>query len=226
MAAEDTTTKLCRMCGLLKARTEFGRLTSSKDGLASRCRECDRAFHVSWRKAAPEKSRAKQLRHYYRHRVRLLAKQAERRQADGERIRAHERALYARNRERICARKRISARRRWALYKDRIKLYQRAYYRANSAIYKQARDRYMSRRKSAPGRYTQADVQAILQAQKHRCAYCRCKVGANHVVDHIVPLNKGGTNHPRNLQITCSACNSKKRDKDPLDFARQTGRLI
>jgi hypothetical protein len=30
------------------------------------------------------------------------------------------------------------------------------------------------------------------------------------VVDHILPRNKGGINHPANLQTLCSRCNSKK----------------
>ena len=32
----------------------------------------------------------------------------------------------------------------------------------------------------------------------------------NLAVDHIVPQSKGGTDHPRNLQLLCPACNSTK----------------
>lgn len=31
--------------------------------------------------------------------------------------------------------------------------------------------------------------------------------------DHIVPISRGGTNHPSNLQPSCRECNSSKRDQ-------------
>lgn len=44
-------------------------------------------------------------------------------------------------------------------------------------------------------------------------------------VDHIVPLNVGGTNDPCNLQVLCSRCNRQKRDRDKTDFVRWHKRL-
>jgi len=29
-------------------------------------------------------------------------------------------------------------------------------------------------------------------------------------LDHVIARNKGGTDHPDNLQLLCNACNSKK----------------
>jgi 5-methylcytosine-specific restriction endonuclease McrA len=52
------------------------------------------------------------------------------------------------------------------------------------------------------------------------------RLGANYDIDHIKPLSKGGTNHPKNLQLTCPSCNGSKKDKDPLLYARLTGRLL
>lgn len=82
-----------------------------------------------------------------------------------------------------------------------------------------------ARKMQSFGQYTVDDVADILRRQKRRCAYCRCRLDGYHV-DHIVPLSRGGGNDRRNIQILCEPCNLKKHAKDPIDFARENGRLL
>lgn len=50
---------------------------------------------------------------------------------------------------------------------------------------------------------------SIFARDGHRCLACGAT--ANLVIDHILPVLRGGTNDPVNLQTLCRSCNSKKR---------------
>lgn len=77
----------------------------------------------------------------------------------------------------------------------------------------------------AEGSYTDEDVKRIFKQQRGRCAYCRVKLLRFHV-DHIKALASGGSNKPSNIQLTCSPCNSRKSNKDPINYARSIGLLL
>lgn len=82
------------------------------------------------------------------------------------------------------------------------------------------------RRRGAKGTHSQEDIARIFKMQGGRCCYCRARLGA-YEVDHIVPISRGGTNYPNNLQLTCvGACNQEKGARDPLEYARSLGRLL
>lgn len=52
-----------------------------------------------------------------------------------------------------------------------------------------------------------------------RCEACGISAEEKALeVDHIVPVNKGGTNDESNLQALCYSCNAQKRDRDDTDF--------
>lgn len=102
----------------------------------------------------------------------------------------------------------------------------RAYRLANpEAVLATGRNR-RAREKAAEGSHTAADIRRIYALQKGRCACCGVSVGKKYHVDHIIPLIKGGSNWPSNLQIACPMCNVKKRDKDPVTFMQSLGRLL
>jgi 5-methylcytosine-specific restriction endonuclease McrA len=54
----------------------------------------------------------------------------------------------------------------------------------------------------------------ILERDNFQCAYCGKTSYGNKVelhVDHIIPRNKGGSNHAENLVTSCSTCNKGRR---------------
>lgn len=86
---------------------------------------------------------------------------------------------------------------------------------------------YLSRKKGAEGRHTGEDIERIYEEQSGRCVYCNKKLGRKYQVDHIMPLARGGTNWPDNIQLLCrktkGACNQRKHARDPVEFARSLG---
>jgi hypothetical protein len=56
---------------------------------------------------------------------------------------------------------------------------------------------------------------AVFKRDGHKCVLCgkTSKDGVGLVIDHVVPLAKGGTNSERNLQTLCDPCNAGKAGK-------------
>jgi 5-methylcytosine-specific restriction endonuclease McrA len=83
-----------------------------------------------------------------------------------------------------------------------------------------------ARRRGAPGKHTAADIQAIGDRQRWRCAWCSTPCRDDYHVDHIVPLARGGTNWPDNLCISCPPCNLRKKARLPHEWAAVNGKLL
>jgi 5-methylcytosine-specific restriction endonuclease McrA len=148
---------------------------------------------------------------------RLATKRARR----PEKVKAYDRARYLENKELLLQRARDWRLRN--LEKDKARKSKWLADRPGlAALYARRR---RSRKAASAESHTTDDIAEIAKAQKHRCAYCRTKL-TKPQVDHIEPLARGGSNGRRNLQIVCRPCNSSKRAKDPIEFARSTGRLL
>lgn len=76
----------------------------------------------------------------------------------------------------------------------------------------------------AEGHFTADDIERITKVQGGKCADCRKR--RKLTIDHIVPLTKGGTNWPRNVQMLCRPCNSSKCNRDPIEHAQNNGKLL
>lgn len=85
---------------------------------------------------------------------------------------------------------------------------------------------YRAKKKADPERHSASDIAEILVQQKGRCAYCRKPFGKRYHADHIKAVHNGGSNHRRNIQLTCGPCNKQKATSDPVVFARRVGLLI
>ncbi len=182
------------------------------------CMECERALETTRKLRHPDRHK----RMYWANPGKKRAQAAAYRSENPEKLRAYEKRHYAEN----VVRKRESAR-QWRLANRARDLEnQRRWKQENPDKWRVAWQTAKLRRRQVPGSYSAADIVAIMDAQRCKCAYCRKSLRAGFHTDHIVPVSKGGTSYPHNIQLLCAFCNISKHNRDPLDYARSTGRLL
>lgn len=205
--------KVCTKCGEEKPLEEFHVDRRGKDGRQAQCKPCKLAAgRTSYRK-----HREKKLAYQRQYRAENPEKRAatlgdwERRNPENykerkrryrkrhpEKIKAENAAYYRANRERILAQKtKYREQNREAIYarRDREK-------HAEGVRRRRARklDAYV-----AP-----VSDSAIIQRDRGRCGICGKPIMGDLEIDHIVPLAKGGTHEPDNVQLAHRRCNRKK----------------
>lgn len=88
-----------------------------------------------------------------------------------------------------------------------------------------ARERMARRlRKPWDDTVTQASLEALLAAQKSRCAACGASLEDGYHMDHILPQVKGGASTLANLQLLCQRCNSSKHAR--LYYDGKDGQML
>lgn len=65
----------------------------------------------------------------------------------------------------------------------------------------------------------------ILFRDRYACVYCTAALSEEtFVIDHLVPVAKGGTNRNHNLIAVCELCNQRRGDSDLIHFLRENYR--
>ena len=163
----------------------------------TRCKECVREYGAAYRERNGEKSNA--------------ASRAWR-SANPEKYMAQQRAYREANREKCNA-----ATRAWnKAYPEKLDAAVRAWQRANPEKCIAIDHARRARIRGAEGTFTADDWRAIKERQHSCCALC--KAHRKLEVDHIVPLSRGGSNWPDNIQGLCRSCNARKNDKLPHEL--------
>lgn len=114
--------------------------------------------------------------------------------------------------------------------KDRDRDYREKYRKENPEVMRHHERNRRARINSAEGSHSFSDIELMLVKQKEKCAFCQSRLiksgDKKYHIDHIMPLSKGGSNWPGNLQLLCKKCNLSKHAKDPFEFAKENGRLL
>jgi hypothetical protein len=74
---------------------------------------------------------------------------------------------------------------------------------------------YPSQKGNERKHFSRGYKEDLLDAQNGRCARCHDRLRLiDAYLDHKHALGAGGTNNPRNLQLICPTCNTRKTRKD------------
>lgn len=199
--------KVCKLCSREKPLDQFFKKKKSTDGYFAKCKVCSTAEVKKWRSDNAEKVMQTRLAWEAKNEVKIL----------------HDRKVYyANNVEKTAETNRL----RYAANKEYFSRKNREWREAHKEDQCLRGRLNKARRRGAPGVFGKEDIQRIAFSQKNRCAYCQCRLVKNRHIDHIIPVSKGGSNWPRNLQLLCAPCNQSKKDKMPEVHARRIGLLV
>lgn len=198
-----------------------------KRGECVECRRAQKARHTAKyrdRKQANDRvryaNRKEEQRQYERERREHINQVRKKR--DKTKARKTSKNWRDRNRQGV----REKARANYGKYRATTRAQQAQYYIANPLPFKRRAHERRLLEGVASGSYTEADVASLFEKQKGKCAICFKRLPRRFHIDHIQPLARGGSNDVANIQLTHPRCNFRKRDKDPVAFAHELGRLL
>jgi hypothetical protein len=183
--------KICPQCKISKLTSEFYRNRSTKDGLTVYCKPCIKEKSRTWGRKNPEKKKSQNQKN------KNQIREATRRWYK-EKGREYHANWRNENREKV----REANRRYAALHIE------------------ERREMYRRRRKQIRGTISDitADWLRELQSITPNCELCDAELlydGTQHDhrkanLDHIIPLNIGGTHTRENVRYICYLCNLRR----------------
>lgn len=190
----------------------------------TQCRECQNMHSIIWRQANPEKAKAMSLRNYHN---RKEVQDARSRQWHSDNPNPEQnRARVKAWRKKYPEKRRKQSSIRYQKHKEVLIAKGNAWKKLHPEVASATARRRKAQKLGADGSHTVEDVLRIWDAQGHKCAVPNCthpiaSRGKNiYEVDHIMPLHRGGSDGPRNIQCLCRYHNRSKAYRDPYEWAQ------
>lgn len=193
-------TKICKQCNEEKTYEDFYPKVGCKDNISTICKECHKMNMAEYRLNHPEVM----LEYRKNNKESLSRKSNEYNKANREHVTKVYREYRRRN-------------------KEYFREYDKRRYHNNPEPRKALSAVGRSRRKNAEGIFTYTDIAKLFFKQQGKCVYCGEELVKGQHIDHIMPLSKGGTNWPDNLQLLCPTCNLRKNAKLPEVYEAEIG---
>ena len=193
--------------------------------------------HTSERYTSNGRCRECHIKFYYKNNKYILNREKKYREKNKEKISQSwknwykKNAIKHKNKNKTYAQNNINYVREYALNyynsnKEKIKNNSLKWAKENKEKVSVNSSKRRARKRNAEGFFTKENVLKLGENQKWKCVYCYINIKNIYHVDHIIPLIKGGSNFPKNLQLLCPTCNLKKSAKHPIDFAQENGLLL
>lgn len=192
--------KTCFVCKQSLPHGNFIRSRNRPDGRYPYCRKCEAEKRIAQKQRDPELAEKRRIA---KKAYDLIYNDKHRERRNSETL-----ANYHKNKE-----KKKAKVREWQIANPDLV---RAYKQTTKA----------KRKSSFDGGISGAELLKWKNAQPKVCHWCDKKCEQGFHIDHYVPLSRGGLHEVKNLVISCKTCNLQKHAKDPLDFARQVGKLF
>jgi 5-methylcytosine-specific restriction endonuclease McrA len=217
-------------CGW-KPLSEFGLARGHGDGYKSRCRECFNAQKRSERAANLEHYRETQRNYVNAHRKHYQELKRAHRHSNQEKYtdalhryrQTHRAEINARGREhrqKNLEHYRAIGRKSRDKHADERNAYQRDYGKINRDKLTLFTNQRRARKLAASGSHTNAEWDALKAFYDFRCLCCGKQEPEIRLTrDHVIPLDKGGSDSIENVQPLCARCNSKKNNKH-IDYRK------
>lgn len=104
---------------------------------------------------------------------------------------------------------------RWqAENRHRLRSYVSEWVKRNPERKRILNQRRRSLLKGSGGSFTSLDLFLILLSQDGKCPACGVEILDAYQIDHIIPVSKGGSGLPSNIQCLCAPCNLSKGSKN------------
>lgn len=207
MTATDSTTKTCTKCKTEHTATPefFPYKKKGECKLHSWCINCLRTSARERYNQHLEEKREYARQYAAAHR---------------EQKREYSRKYYALHRDRYCE----NSRKYRNSHPEKRRKDFRAWRLANPDKVKARINRRRALKQGAKGSNVFFNEKAQLKRQKGCCAYCGEKMTKYHI-EHVIPLSRGGSDHPDNKVLACPSCNLSKGNKLPHEWSKG-GRLL
>lgn len=192
----DCSTKACSHCHRVLPASDFQKNRTTKDGLSSWCRDCQRIAsretYIKHRESRQVRNKAYALAHPEV--AQKSAKAWRERNPDAyEHRRAYYQARYQTNKVQMAA-------------------YEKQYREKNRSAAALRTMRHYARKLHAAGTFTTLEWKALCGWFGNVCL--GCGTTGKLEADHVIPLVNGGANSIDNIQPLCRVCNATKQTRD------------
>jgi 5-methylcytosine-specific restriction endonuclease McrA len=171
------------------------------------CVECSRV------KAASPEERERRREYMRDHMRRYRKKRPDRIRATNDKRKAAQAANARKRRAKNPEPTRLALRKSFQKHKAKRMAETKAWHKKNKAKMALYMRPIKVMRRAAEGRFDSDDIVRMLVMQNNTCAACSADISSKYHVDHIVPITRGGTHWPSNLQLLCRPCNQSKGNK-------------